>query len=401
MRIGFLFNHDQIHQMAHALPIAAALGRSGAAEVIVAVTTDRLEAEAHRMAALLGAQLPIVRLSLTRAVTRVLAGLFDGVLPAARLGVYGDNLPFFRSLDALIVAEKTSLALKTRYGLQDLKLIHTRHGAGDRAIGFNAESARFDHVLVSGEKVRERLIRDAGVDADRLITVGYSKFDLWPDPRPRLPVQANGRKTVLYNPHPSPHLSSWYRHGRAILEFFRDNERYNLVFAPHVMLFERKLVWSLDKLRLARPGRLPAWVADAANIHVDLGSVRSTDMTYTACADIYLGDASSQIYEFLREPRPCLFVDSHGQDHAGDPNFAHWQAGEVIRDPAQLGGALARAEERHAEFRPVQEAMFARTFSLTDEPSAERAARAIVSVLTPSEPSRLPAAGAVDFAAAA
>jgi hypothetical protein len=29
MRIGFLFNHDQVHQVAHSLPIALALARSG------------------------------------------------------------------------------------------------------------------------------------------------------------------------------------------------------------------------------------------------------------------------------------------------------------------------------------------------------------------------------------
>lgn len=29
-------------------------------------------------------------------------------------------------------------------------------------------------------------------------------------------------------------------------------------------------------------------------------------MTYTPAADIYLGDVSSQSYEFLLDPRPCL-----------------------------------------------------------------------------------------------
>src|SRR3546814_14081918 len=43
MRIGFLFNHDQIHQMAHSLPVAMALARANTgAELIVAPTHDLL-----------------------------------------------------------------------------------------------------------------------------------------------------------------------------------------------------------------------------------------------------------------------------------------------------------------------------------------------------------------------
>src|SRR3546814_14679599 len=72
--------------------------------------------------------------------------------------------------------------------------------------------------------------------------------------------------------------------------------------------------------------------AAAPNIHIDLGSAALTDMSYTNGADIYLGDVSSQIYEFLKSPRPCLFLNSHGIDPDRDPNFAHWQSGPVISE---------------------------------------------------------------------
>ena len=42
-------------------------------------------------------------------------------------------------------------------------------------------------------------------------------------------------------------------------------------------------------------------------IRVDLGSPASTDMRYTLPSDVYLGDASSQVYEFLIKPRHCIF----------------------------------------------------------------------------------------------
>ncbi len=382
MKIGFLFNHDQIHQVAHSLPIALALARQAPeAEVVIATSNRRLTDEVKRLCAVDGTTLPIKELGLRRPLTRFAARHLETVLPATKLGIYRDNLEFFRSLDALVVAEKTSLMLKTRYGLDGLRIIHTRHGAGDRAIGFDKASARFDHVLVSGPKIRERLINEAGLSPDRLSTVGYPKFDLVPEHPVRLPFQDNGKPTVLYNPHPSPHLSSWYRHGRAVLEHFVRDDRYNLIFAPHVMLFHRRFVLTIDRLRVDRPGIIDEKVLAAPNIHVDLGSRASTDMTYTSAADIYLGDVSSQVYEFLHHPRPCLFLDSHGTDWRGDPNYAHWQAGEVISDPADLGGALDRAVQQHPKYLPIQQEMFRRSFDLTDEPSADRAARAVISCL--------------------
>jgi hypothetical protein len=382
MKIGFLFNHDQIHQVAHSLPIAMELVRQAPSQQIVVVTTNRrLTDEVRRHATSAGVDLQIVQLGLRTAFTRFATRHLESVLPIAKLGIYRDNLDFFGSLDALVVAEKTSLLLKTRYGLDQLRLIHTRHGAGDRAIGFNKASAGFDHVLVSGPKIRDRLIREAGIEPDRLSTVGYPKFDLMRAEPPRLPFQANGKPTVLYNPHVSPHLSSWYRHGRAVLEHFLRDDRTNLIFAPHVMLFHRRFVLTIDKLRIDRPGLIDQRVLDAPNIHVDLGSRACTDMTYTAAADIYLGDVSSQVYEFLHQPRPCLFLNSHGVDWQGDANYAHWQAGPVIEGPQDLGDALDRAVAEHSRYLPVQRELFRRSFDLTDEPSASRAARAVLAAL--------------------
>ncbi len=385
MKIGFLFNHDQIHQVAHSLPIAMAIAAGhGGVEVVLATTTNRLTEEVRRLCRLSGVDVPLVQLGLRSRLTRFVADRLDSLLPAAKLAVYRDNLDFFRQFDALVVAEKTSAILKTVYGL-DLKLIHTRHGAGDRAIGFNRASTRFDHVLVSGPKIRERLIREAGVEASRITVVGYPKFDIVPKQPRLLEMQANGRPTILYNPHVAPHLSSWYRDGRAVLEHFCRDRRYNLIFAPHVMLFHRPFVLTIDKFRIDRAGMIPDHIRTARNIHVDLGSSASTDMTYTNAADLYLGDVSSQVYEFLLRPRPCLFLNSHGVDHAADPNYLHWRAGPVLNGVAGLEGALDAAFADQLRYRPVQQQMFAQSFDLRDEPSASRAARAIVDVASGSE----------------
>lgn len=381
MRIGFLFNHDQIHQVAHSLPIAMALSKSDASlDIVIAVTNDVLHAEVLRLVYLHGAsgRLNIIRLKQKNILVRGVVRALDGIIPAAKIAVYRDNLDFFRSLDALVVAEKTSAILKTRYGLTDLRLIHTRHGAGDRAVGFDKTSAVFDFVLVSGPKIRDRLISQTGLCAERLAMVGYPKFDLLGEALLPAKLRGNGKPTVLYNPHVSPHLSSWYRDGRAVLDHFVGNPGYNLIFAPHVMLFQRKVVITIDKKRLDWPGSIDAKYRDAPNIHIDLGSAASTDMSYTEAADIYLGDVSSQVYEFLHRPRPCVFLNSHGVDHGHDPNFAHWAAGPVIDDPLQLGAALAASDNQYED---IQKHMFRSSIDLTDIPSSHRAVDAVRSFL--------------------
>lgn len=380
MRIGFLFNHDQIHQVAHSLPIALALARRGDfdGQIVIATTHERIAAEVVRLGGpLVGSRIEHVRLGLKPGSVR-LSRLLGGMVPAAKLLVYRDNLEFFRSLDVMVVAEKTSLILRKVHGLIRPLLVHTRHGAGDRAIGFDRHSAGFDHVLCSGEKIRQRLIRDAGVSADNISLVGYPKFDI-ARPSVQLLGGPTRRPVVLYNPHPSPHLSSWYRHGRAVLDFFVDNDDYQLIFAPHVMLFERRFVISIDKLRIDMPGRVDERYLRSPNIHIDLGSRASTDMSYTTAADIYLGDVSSQVYEFLHRPRPCLFLDSHGVDWRGDANFAHWTAGPVIRDPGQLASGLRQALNTHAaQYLPVQQELRAKSLDITDVPPSQRAVDALL-----------------------
>ena len=380
MRIGFLFNHDQIHQVAHSLPIAMRLADDDTdAEIIVATTSARLRDEVVLLAGdRVGASIELVELSLRRPLSKALARLAGGLVPAAKLLVYRDNLDFFRSLDVMVVAEKTSLILKSRYGLDRLKIIHTRHGAGDRAIGFDAASARFDHVLVSGPKVRDRLIGEAGVAAEKISVVGYPKFDLFGATRADPAAVPGARPVVLYNPHVSPHLSSWYKMGREVLKWFEAHHEYELIFAPHVMLFERRMVATIDRLRVDFPGSIDPSILAAPNIHIDLGSRASTTMEYLDRADIYLGDVSSQAYEFLIRPRPCVFLNAHRVAWRDDPNYAIWRAGPVIEQVDELGAALTEAQEQQGSvFAPIQRELFDAAFDLSDQPSADRAAAAV------------------------
>ena len=382
MRIGFLFNHDQVHQVAHGLPIALAMAKKHAdAEIILCSANERITEELKILAGpAVGQQLQLVELKLVRRSSRIADAIAGNFIPSAKLLIYRDNLDFFKSLDVLVVPEKTSLVLKDYYNLDHLKIVHTRHGAGDRAIGFNKASARFDHVLASGPKIRDRLVRDAGVSPDRISIVGYPKFDLFERPDPGL-RSGRRRPVVLYNPHVAPHLSSWYKHGRSILHWFAANPRFQLIFAPHIMLFERRLVVTVQPPRIAWCGTVRQSSFDPDRILVDTHSRALTTMEYLNRADIYLGDASSQVYEFLADPRPCLFFNSHGFDWQGNANFNHWHAGRVISEVGELEAALASAVADHGNgYRAIQEDMLQSTFDLNDTPSSVRAADVIMEV---------------------
>ena len=380
-RVGFLFNHDQAHQVAHSLPVALALARGlRDVEVVLASTHPRLTAEIRRICAAAGASPTIVELKLRSGLTRALDAAFSAAAPVRKLMIYGEHLDFFRSLDLLVVAEKTSLVLKTRYGLHGLRIVHTRHGAGDRAVGFDPASALFDRVLVSGAKVRDRLIAEAGLDPSRISVVGYPKFDLaggqWAT------LFGDRRPVVLYNPHASPRLSSWFRLGRRVLDVFACSDRFNLIFAPHVMLFERPVTISVSPPGIALPGRIAARRRDASNIRVDLGGPACLDMTYTEAADIYLGDVSSQVYEFLRRPRPTVFLDAHRTAWRDDPDHLHWRTGPVVSEASAIERAIDEAVARHADlYAPIQRELFAYSFDLTDRPSSDRAAEVLAGML--------------------
>lgn len=391
MRIGFLFNHDQIHQVAHGLPIALKLAKLGTShEIIICSANKRISEEVRTLGGDALADIKIVELGLAKRSSYLFEVVAGGLIPASKLLLYRDNLDFFRSLDLLVVPEKTSLLLKDRFGLDQLKIVHVRHGAGDRAIGFDKASARFDHVLAAGPKIRDRLIADAGVSPDRITVVGYPKFDLFAQDRPR--GHEDGRRPiVIYNPHVAPHLSSWYRSGPAILNWFADHPEYELIFAPHIMLFERKVAVTIQPPRLGFPGSISPKVRNARNILVDTNSRALTTMDYLNRADIYLGDASSQVYEFLLEPRPCIFFDAHGFDWMSDKNFAHWHLGSVIDDVGRLGDALSGAHAEHRSiYQPLQQQMLRYTFELSDTPSSVRAARAIMEVAGSGSTARRP-----------
>jgi hypothetical protein len=381
MRIGFLFNHHGGHQVAHALPVALELQRQDPQAQISILVSEDCEPEVRRLATAHGGPIPeIVRLRPPSALALAANKATGRALPADIVSTLHRNLDRFRALDALVVPEKTSLLLKSLFGLKTLKLVHTRHGAGDRAIGFDKASGKFDLVLLSGEKIRDRLAQAELLKDEGHAIIGYPKFDI-PTRLAGPRLFPKDRPTIVYNPHPSPALSSWYAMGPQLLDWFAKSEGYNLIFAPHIMLFKKRLTASLSPFALGwNYGPRPDHYAHD-HMLIDTGSAASLDMSYTDAADIYIGDASSQVYEFIRRPRPCIFLNPRRIAWAGNPDFAHWRAGTVVETIEELAAALADTPRLPAAMRERQEHMFRYSFDLQDRPSSERAAEAILAYM--------------------
>lgn len=361
-QVCFLFI-AQRHQMLHGVSLAVELARSGMVDVHVAVATRGHYDYLQRLVRSLGG----ARMTYHRLWPEDALPLKRRSIPP-KAAVLALNLPLLRRFDVIVTPERTSLMLKTM-GLRRQLFVHTDHGAGDRAVGYEPRIAQFDLVLLAGEKQRERMGAAGLIREGDYAVVGYPKFDVVDRLNPELPVLfAQKRPTVLYNPHFSETLSSWPEHGMEVLEQFAASPDYNLIFAPHVRLFDG----APQKVRRA----LEAF-AGHSNIHVDLGGERACDMTYTRMADVYLGDVSSQVYEFLREPRPCLFIDAQGVDWRGDENYAHWAFGPVVRSARDICEAVTDARIDHPAYKTAQVRGFSHTFDLSGAAS-ERAAAAII-----------------------
>ena len=111
----------------------------------------------------------------------------------------------------------------------------------------------------------------------------------------------------------------------------------------------------------------------------DPGSDRSLDNSYTEAADIYVGDVSSQVVEFLARPRPCVFLNAHSADWQNNSHYALWQLGEVVDDPAELMPAIERAPRLHERFAEKQQQIADRTLGETGEASVIASADIIAS----------------------
>ncbi len=273
--------------------------------------------------------------------------------------IFRKNIDFLLSYDALIfndLIQPYLFRMKQKNGLKTPRFIMLMHGAGDHEymIGekYAGQMAEFDLITAPGNKIYEAY-KKMDLPATKIALTGYQKFDLlkWTTP----PVFfSNKNKTILYNPHFKRELSSWYKDGLRVLEFFYTHPEYNLIFAPHINLFNKK--GFLNKKDI------PDKYYNAPNILIDTGSYHLVNMDYTRSADIYLGDVSSQIYEFILTPRPAIFINSHNIDWKKNKFYKSWKLGPVINEISQLENLLPADKKWFPEYHIIQKKALNETF---------------------------------------
>ena len=370
-RIAFSFIGGA-HQFWHAVPVAAALSQiPDVAITCFVVDVEDAAIMAEMLLGLHSGKVSIVVMTLPRVLQSLLTLRWRRVrspLKIIRLAWWSRVIA---QSDVIVAVERTSLLLKW-LRRPTPPMVHIPHGAGDRERGYDRRIRRFDYVLAAGEKDRDRFIELGLARADRIWVSGYVKqagMRRLHQTRPRF--FDNDRPTMVYNPHFSHALGSWREVGREVIAAIAADGRYNLIFAPHVRLLENASAAERHELEaLARTG----------SVLIDLGSSRSFDMSYTATADLYLGDVSSQVYEFCSEPRPCVFINAHGVAWRDDPHYAMWAFGEVIERVEQLVPALAAAFAAPAAYSAVQREAVRRSFGDPSLDAAQVAADRLVQI---------------------
>lgn len=369
-KLCFFFN-AQLHHVLHAMPLAIELARDPRFAVdVMAMTAEHIAmardiARRHGVSTIRFVQVEGGMLS---AFTRLV-----GVVTPPKLVALAAARSRLAAYDAIVVPERTSLLLR-HVGLRRTCFIHTCHGAGDRAVGYDRRIRQFDFVLLAGEKQRCRMLDKGLIREGHYAIVGYGKFDLTADRAPAL-LFPQDRPVVLYNPHFSRKLSSWPQMGLDVVRQFAEDDRFNLIVAPHIRMYDGCRRRERMERQLEEFARLP-------HVHVDLGSASSVDMSYTRMASVYLGDVSSQIYEFVVRPRPCLFLNAHGANWQGNPSYRHWQYGPVHEDCEDIADKVAHAIASHGIYAPVQLQGLQDTFDTDGPRASERAGRAVADFLT-------------------
>lgn len=375
-RVAFLY-FEEIHHIPHFIGIAVELAKNPGYTVEILTYKAPHGYLFETMAKLKSENLKVTQLS--PPFFRRMVDKMTGRKKPSSVFLFKAHKKLILGYDAVVFTEKNHKYLyKQRGGLPKPYFIFTGHGPAGRDYSYIPELKLFDLHLLHGGFYKNNLEK-LGLLAKNHAIIGYSKFDVVQTNREKHNFFPDGKPVVVYNPHFNKLTSSWYKHGLEVLEYFYRSKEFNLIFAPHIYLFNRK--------GFLKPADVPQKYFEAKNIYIDFGSVKSSDMTYTLEADIYLGDVSSQVYEFGIKPRPSIFINSHAVDWQDDLNYHFWHTGQVITGIGELAGALQEDDLTGQKYLETQKRMFDENF-LTDlqETAMQKGAKAIDDFLKDNQP---------------
>ncbi len=275
---------------------------------------------------------------------RHLPGFGEGRNPPlpSKLRLLLGMVPHVMRAPVVVSVEQTTLWIPTVLPLRT-RFINVMHGSGTMNSRDSIRRKAAWRMPVPSVSEQQEFLR-RGFAADKVPVVGSVKATFRNSTRRALAFPER-RPVVMYNPHWQRHRSSWWDWGRQIVRHLVEQDRYNVILAPHQRLAEGD----------AELARILADAARHPHVHSDLDSFAMVDGSYPAAADIYLGDTSSQVIEFMARPRPCVFLNNGGIDWRHSAGHVMWEAGEVVEALDGLEAALSRAASVHGEFVSAQQ----------------------------------------------
>lgn len=275
--------------------------------------------------------------------------------------------------DVVVTTSHGMKKMFRKYKILKPKLVIMKHGAGDRKYSFDPTYGEYNLVLIGGEHHLRVMLEKEIVKKEQIKVIGYPKFDYPVDSeKVKSNLFKNTNPIILYNPHWHPKYSSYNKYAKFILEFFQKNNNYNLIFAPHILLYHWSVRYQFDI-------DLKSYSGD--NIHIDFGSSYSTDNTYTTIGDVYIGDVSSLVYEWVAlKPRPCIFLNANGAQWENNLYYRFWEMGYVINKKSEFKEVFTRSVKDNS-FIQLQKNRIKEYIDITEVPSSKRAANAITEFL--------------------
>ena len=367
-KIGIFFIND-IHNINHFITIAIELSKAN--DVSILTYPDDHSYLFKKLNELGGKDVKVEQLK-TQPFRSLTDKLKKRNLPRINFWTKKNSTYIFNNFDAIIFSSVSHKHLLTaKKDNAKTKLIKVPHGFSGRDHGYYKHIKDFDFKLLYGQ-FDHHILKEKNL-LDNYEIIGYPKLDALVG-KPKTSIFNNNKKTVIYNPHFHPKTTSWYKFGIQILNYFESQDTYNLIFAPHISLFNRKGGEDVSQI--------PEAFFHSKKIHIDLGSENSVEMVYIKNADIYLGDVSSQVYEFIINPRPCIFINQEKINYRDNVHYRFWQCGNVIEKMSELDGALKSSEGSFETYRTIQEKMNSENCYIEDGSTAsERAAKAIIKFL--------------------
>ena len=148
---------------------------------------------------------------------------------------------------------------------------------------------------------------------------------------------------------------------------------YNLIFSPHPLIqhLSKKTGYELNEKNIVED-----------NILVDLESDQCLDGTYTSMADVYIGDISSMVTEWvMQKPRPCIFINAHNVNWKDNDDYYMWRFGKVVNELKEFEDAVKKSTH-HNDFEKIQKKLKNEFIYSSDKSSSDLCARFIETKLS-------------------